>query len=394
MDIFDSSYFRLNKVLMNCIGQWPYQSRHRRIIISAFITTMNSFFLFTLICGIVTSNNVDDSINILTATVMAITCSSKLLNSIIHSKKLKNLLDEIKLNWTLGSKQEVNILKNFTIKGRKLTFIYVVYMYFTLALYLLTGYTPQLLNIIKPLNETRLRKRPYKSNYFVDEDKYYYHITLHEQITILLNVTTLVTTDTIYVVYTEHVCGMFAILRYRLENILKDKNSNSEMSVRRSLQDDESLTKEILGCISLHRRNIEFTKKLDAAFSASLFVQVGLSMILLSITGYVTILKLGVLDEFLQFCPYVVMQIVFIFYLCLPGQKIIDASENIVNSLYNSQWYRMPFKTQKLFILLMVRSSRPCCFQAGGVFVLSLQTFSLCIQRAFSFFTVLLKMKE
>ncbi|XP_033217010.1 uncharacterized protein LOC117172857 isoform X2 [Belonocnema kinseyi] len=333
MDFFDQSYFRLTKVLMCCIGQWPYQPTYQRIIISSFISFMHITFFITLISGIANSNNFDDSINILTAIIMSTTCYSKLINSVLLMKEMKYLLGEIKTDWSIVSGPEVNILKKFAVRGQKLSLMYVAYIYFVVSVYLVTTYIPQMLNIIKPLNVSRPRKRTYKSNYFIDEDKYYYHINFHEQITVVLNMTTFLTMDAMYVVYTEHICGMFAILGYRIENLFKDKINHSELSEDCSLQDDEKLTKEVSGCLLLHQKNIEYAKKLGAAFSASVFCQVGLSMILLSITGYVTIIKLDAPDEFMKFFSYVLGQIVYIFYICLPGQKIMDASENIVSAL-------------------------------------------------------------
>ena len=82
-----------------------------------------------------------------------------------------------------------------------------------MIVYFLVPYTPQLFDIIKPSNETRLRKRPYETEYFINEEENFYLLLLHEQLTTALNITTLLTIDTIYVVFVEHTCGMFAVLR-------------------------------------------------------------------------------------------------------------------------------------------------------------------------------------
>lgn len=86
-------------------------------------------------------------------------------------------------------------------------------MYGNLAAYFLNGASPKILNIILPLNESRSLVRTYKSNYFVNEEKYYLQMLLHEYIASFINITTILTVDTMYSVLTEHVCGMFAILR-------------------------------------------------------------------------------------------------------------------------------------------------------------------------------------
>ena len=79
-------------------------------------------------------------------------------------------------------------------------------MYFSLS------FTPQILDIIQPLNESRLLKRAFKSNYFVDEDKYYYYLIMHEYLATFFNVTIMISVDTMYMKFVEHACGMFSIL--------------------------------------------------------------------------------------------------------------------------------------------------------------------------------------
>ena len=82
-----------------------------------------------------------------------------------------------------------------------------------MSLFILSTYVPKVLDFIKPLNESRPIKRVYRSNYFMDEEKYFYFLLFHEQIAVICNMTTVICLDTMYVKYVEQVCGIFSVLR-------------------------------------------------------------------------------------------------------------------------------------------------------------------------------------
>lgn len=44
-----------------------------------------------------------------------------------------------------------------------------------------------------------------------------------------------------------------------------------------------------------------------------------------------------------------------------------------INFRYNSHWYKIPVKAQKLYLMILTRSIRGCSFSKGKFFVSSLQ---------------------
>lgn len=308
--------------------------------------------------------------------------------------QIKGLLAQVKLDWEFLSDKEFHILKQFSRRGRLLTVIYEVYLYGNLVVYFFNGASPKILNIVRPLNESRKLARTYKSYYFVDENKYYLHMLIHEYIASFINITTMLSVDATYTILTEHVCGMFAILRHRLENIVRNNEYDFDVENCERLKENSRIINETMKCISLHQRSIEFANTLDDAYSNSLLVQTSINIVSLSITGYMIILTLNKLDECLQFCCFTLGLLLMILYSCIPGEKLQNYSEDAANSVFDSLWYNMPLENQKQLILIMVRSGRSCKLQAGKLFVLSLQFYTSCIQTSFSYFTMLLTMRQ
>lgn len=52
----------------------------------------------------------------------------------------------------------------------------------------------------------------YPAYYFVDENQYFYYIFFHMLITSVVCMTGLIAHDSMFFVYVEHVCGLFAIV--------------------------------------------------------------------------------------------------------------------------------------------------------------------------------------
>lgn len=64
-----------------------------------------------------------------------------------------------------------------------------------------------------PLNHSRPREVLFPGEYFIDQQKYFYVISLHFDITIAVVLTTLIGTESLYVTYVQHACGMFQVAR-------------------------------------------------------------------------------------------------------------------------------------------------------------------------------------
>ena len=78
--------------------------------------------------------------------------------------------------------------------------------------YLAMPITPQLLDFIIPLNETRPKKTLYPTEYYLDVEKYFYWILIHGYISSFTCTIILVSVDTAFMVFLHHACGIFAIL--------------------------------------------------------------------------------------------------------------------------------------------------------------------------------------
>jgi len=72
---------------------------------------------------------------------------------------------------------------------------------------------PYILDIILPMNESRRHTTQFVTEYFVDEEKYFYFIVLHINAAICTGTITFTGVSSMLLGYINHICGIFSIAR-------------------------------------------------------------------------------------------------------------------------------------------------------------------------------------
>ncbi|KAL0108583.1 hypothetical protein PUN28_015218 [Cardiocondyla obscurior] len=91
----------------------------------------------------------------------------------------------------------------------------------------------------------------------------------------------------------------------------------------------------------------------------------------------------------IRYTLYVFGQLIHLFFLSFEGQKLIDHSLQIREKIYNSCWYKVSVKSQKLITLVMIKSLRLSYLSAGKIYIFSLESFTTVLQTSMSYCTVL-----
>ncbi|XP_051173009.1 putative odorant receptor 85d [Leptopilina boulardi] len=378
-DFFDNRYFYINKFFLSCIGQWPFHSARRNFIIQFFI------FFALLICLVTTGagflrawGDSDKMIECLPTIFTAIGCLVYCIIYLSKQKKLGRLFHEIKRDWEYwSSDREQLIIFNHANHGRIYTIFYTGCISGTLLTYLLMAVTPQFLDIVLPLNESRPKNLPFQMYYFCNySEDYFYWIMLHISFNAIVEMCILIGSESILAVFTEHACALFKIIGLQLKKI----NSNDS---------EGNNLKAVIFCIEQHNRAIEFCTIIESLFSPCFFFIMGLNTILISASLIQVVVNLNKIDIAVRFGAFTGASIAHLFLNSLPAQRLMDYSANLADNLYDSSWYQMPVKIRKLLLLIMMRSRVPCKLTAGKMLDLSLRSVCSILQASFSYFTLL-----
>nr|AXM05173.1 odorant receptor [Campoletis chlorideae] len=396
MDIPQSRFYRVNATTLRLVGQWPYQERKSQRIqqILFHISVMTVLLMLIIPTGnmemkkgiklIEVWGDMDVMIECLTPMGVQVNSCVKSLNCIVNRDKMKKLLEQIKTDWSnVKREDEIKILTAHSEQGRKLSIIYIASMYATVAIYLTIPLTPIILDVIAPLNESRPREYLYRTEYFVDPDDYYFPIMLHTYIGTIITVLVVAAVDAMFATYVQHVCGILAIIGYRFENLIKIRDTRENPS-----EHDDQCYKELVRCIDQHYQAAEYVMLVEKSYSMAFMIQTMVSMVLLSMSAVQLLMKFGEREEMIRMIQFNLAQFFHIFYNSWPGQKLLDQSVSLRDSVYSSEWYSLSRRSKVLLKFIMLRTLKPLKLTAGKLYDLSMENFGAVIRASASYFTV------
>ncbi|CAL1677719.1 unnamed protein product [Lasius platythorax] len=383
MDFFDGRNYRVNKILLSAIGQWPYQSSKTSYIIVFVIATIACSQFLTKLCGMFSYiHDMDVVIECLTPIMIDISGMTKIMNSMLCVNEMRALLDRTRDDFrSLSYSSDIEILRKCADNGRKFSTIYIYTLYTITIIFMLTPLPPLILHVANETNRPML----HRVEYYVDMNKYYFPILIHGYLTVVICVTSIVATDAIFMIFVQHVCGLFIITGSRIERALQEKYlTDANLPIT-----EDKAYRNMIQCVHNHRAAIRFVGLIEAAYSKHFLFHAGLNMLTISITGVGAVTKSDDLSELLKLIAVSWALLFHLCFKCLNAQKLIDCSGYLHTNLINLNWYDASPRTKKLVLFMMMKTQPPCVLTAGGMFVLCMQTFATIVKTAVSYFTFL-----
>ncbi|KYM86179.1 Putative odorant receptor 67a [Atta colombica] len=273
------------------------------------------------------------------------------------------------------SDEETKIQNLHAQHGRKLGYAYTGFLLSHSVLYLLATLLSRVLYVkSEETDETSnnvQRGLPFRINSMIDLDTYYVPIFIHCSICEFMYMFLLTVIDVLYLTMVEYCCGLFAALRYRLETALVFENERLTVI----FTEDKSYV-NIVYSIRRHTEVLQFIAIVESIYSLPLFIQIALTVLLLSLLGYQIVNNMENVSGDINNYVYLNGLLLNVLFENWQGQKIIDSSEKVFKSAYNTKWYNMPVAARKLLIMIMMRSEKPSTLKLGKVIVLSYVTFN------------------
>ncbi|XP_076378875.1 uncharacterized protein LOC143259621 isoform X3 [Megalopta genalis] len=105
--------------------------------------------------------------------------------------------------------------------------------------------------------------------------------------------------------------------------------------------------------------------------------------------AFLLILDTPHFDDTCMAITIVVTHMLVVFLNNYSGQQLANVSVKVYNETYNSLWYSIPPKSQKLLLFVLMRSTPELRYNIGGLFIPCYQGFTTMMSSSFSYFTVL-----
>ncbi|XP_035737533.1 odorant receptor 13a-like isoform X2 [Vespa mandarinia] len=382
-------YYKVLQFFMRICGLWPYQSFYAKY----FFIIMTIFLCEGVLIGqlleiVQVRNELNEVIDCIPNILISIFVGIEFLGLIFNSKKVKKCIDRIAKDWQyLSSNTEIELLKSHTVQGRKLAIGYLFYMSLTGFMFMLQ---PILILSLNSDNSTNIQSTiPYRVQYGIDIEKYYYEILFHSYISVLSHMLILSSINLIYITFIQHACGLFSVIGYKLEHIGDEKNLNDDPNVKKI---DDNNYRIALDCLRKHIKVIEFSEDIDASFSVSYFFGLGLFMSILAVSGTQVLLHSDHIIEAVRYACLFISILIQFYWLCWQAQRLLNYSNVPYDSAIQGRWYYTSTRCKRTLILIMIRSLKPCEITAGNLITFSIETFSSVLRTSMSYFTVLQSM--
>ncbi|KAG7208098.1 hypothetical protein KM043_009672 [Ampulex compressa] len=115
----------------------------------------------------------------------------------------------------------------------------------------------------------------------------------------------------------------------------------------------------------------------ESSYIHAFFLQFGNNVLCLSVTLMEISLLMGERQDLIKYFSFALGQCLHLLLMCYPGQILTDHFDAIFTKSYEGLWYHAPTKMQKFVVLAMRRSIGSFHLTAGGIFILSIETFAM-----------------
>ncbi|XP_058795378.1 odorant receptor 67c-like isoform X3 [Phymastichus coffea] len=226
---------------------------------------------------------------------------------------------------------------------------------------------------------------PFDVDYGVEANDYWLLVYLHYIVFAVSIVFTAAAFDLSFILKIHHVCALIKIVTLRLEKA-------SQISIELQCENDELARAEVNSllkdAIKLHVKSFEFISFIEDEYSLCLFFL--LLMNAASFGGLIHVIFSNTSDLLESFRYLLVLIVVTLhFYVMFSqGQKIIDCTSEIFDACYNCRWYYMSRKMRTMWLIILMRSSKPCKLTGAKCFILCLETYSKMLKAGVSYYTV------
>ncbi|XP_078051851.1 uncharacterized protein LOC144478000 [Augochlora pura] len=176
---------------------------------------------------------------------------------------------------------------------------------------------------------------------------------------------------------------MLKIATYRMQKAVNTVANTDSISVKMM---------DIQSAVDMHRRAIHCAKRYTEGLTMTCLILTIAVIISFGVNVYrffISITESNDRDAVLLSIHFVMAYSTFICGNNYSGQLILNSSNKLFQETYNSLWYRIPARMQKLVLFSMLRSQSEVAFNFSGLFTPCYEGFTMMMSSSFSYFTLL-----
>ncbi|KAG6802038.1 odorant receptor [Apis mellifera caucasica] len=388
MNVFDNQY-RIYRIILKIIGLWPYDNSiyvwiQRLCLLSYFFANI----IFQIVSLLRSEITLQNSILILSITCPLVLFLLRYIGSIACFPTIKIVFKHIRTEENIVQDSiESQIRMKLIDDSHHIINIFFWMTYTTIVIFIIYVSYPIILDFMIPLNESRTHFIYYITTFSHNQSIYLDILDFNFMFTGIFGLLSVACSESITGIYSYYICILLKIVSYRIQKIIM----YLAMFKLSPKQIDSKLI-ELYRVVDIHNQTIELIDFMLSTAGihyiiASLLVVISLAINLHRLVN-ATLIKKNQLE--MLFCfTLVAIHLVIIFLNNYNGQIVMNSSQELFDELYNSMWYFMPLKAQKILLLIMLQSTTKHAFNILGLFTPCYAGFSTMLSSSFSYFTLM-----
>nr|WGO81750.1 olfactory receptor 72 [Microplitis mediator] len=153
---------------------------------------------------------------------------------------------------------------------------------------------------------------------------------------------------------------------------------------------DNSFNWRFKTCINHHQRLIRIVKDLNETFRNSLMVQLGGSLLIICLNGYLAVMFPHDKKALIRAVMYLLSGFTQLLYWCAFGNQLKFQADHLTTGQWMCGWEKNYDRGIKnLVTTAMIKTMQPLEIRAGGLFVLTMETFISILKSSYSVFILL-----
>ncbi|KAH0945571.1 hypothetical protein HN011_001806 [Eciton burchellii] len=385
--VYLKNYFKLNRILLLAIGLWPYkQSKFAKFHFIFFSGILMEAIIFQLTVFITSTFTSDLIIKVFCTAFLFITIEIKYVLFSVDINIIKELLTQIQyIHDELKDGNEMDVLEKYDYNARRYTVALTILIICSMLTIIVVQFWTNIFGVLQ-MNMSQNHIMPIMTEYFVDQEKYFYFILLGTNVTICVTFMITVAIGTMFITFFQHINAMFRIASYRIEHSL-DMDT-----LETSTKDMNIVSRRIICAINIQRQamnlSVFLVNKLEIMMSCLIIF--GVTSLSLNLFRIFQLTSFG--KNIIEIVPhffYASSILLYMFIANFLGQELTDHNKEIFLAVYNIKWYITPIRIQKMILFLLQRNVRDFTVSIGRLFVPSLEGFATLHKTSASYFTVI-----
>ncbi|XP_077280806.1 uncharacterized protein LOC143907740 isoform X4 [Temnothorax americanus] len=294
--------------------------------------------------------------------------------------ELQHILNELR------DKNEIAIAEKYSCIANRYTIALATLGVCGIFVSIIVQFWSNLINVDVPMNISHQRSRHLFiiTEYFVDQEKYFYLILFHVCVGFSIGATVMVGIGAMLITYLQHTCGMFRIASYRIEHAM-----SIDILQNITLKNKILMTKGIIYAVDIYQQAMKLSRHLLSAFEILMFCLITCGVVCVSINLFQIASSGNNVEEFLFSFLLVFACVTYMFIANYIGQIISDHNNHVFYTAYNVQWYRAPIHIQKMILFLLQKQTKEFTLSVGKLFHASMECFATLVKTSVSYFTVI-----